>query len=88
MTLLVVRMTLLFALAQCDTVERLFSLCLLYVPDATEMHGWLQATWEGLITWAFHTAQRFRRRANADSLPPEVRIALQPYSKPTWKRPF
>jgi hypothetical protein len=49
-------------------------LCLLYVPDATEMHGWLQPTWEGLISWAFHTAQRFRRRANADSLLPEVRV--------------
>jgi hypothetical protein len=50
-------------------------LCLLYIPDATEMRGWLQATWEGIISWAFHIAQRFRRRANTESSSPEVRIA-------------
>jgi SpoVK/Ycf46/Vps4 family AAA+-type ATPase len=48
-------------------------LCLLHIPDDSDMHGWLQATWEGLMSWAFHAAQRFRRLANTD-FTPEVLI--------------
>ena len=78
-------LTFLRALTAADPI-----LCLLYVSDVTEMHGWLQATWEGMISWAFHTAQRFRRRANTDSIPPQVCIApptlLQTYLEPSILR--
>ncbi|HQZ67531.1 MAG TPA: ATP-binding protein [Planctomycetaceae bacterium] len=34
-------------------------LCLLHLPGDREMEKWLQATWEGTVSWAFHSAQRF-----------------------------
>jgi hypothetical protein len=49
-------------------------LCLLHIPDDTDIPGWLQATWEGLISWAFHAAQRFRSFATGDRLSPQVFI--------------
>ena len=49
-------------------------LCLLSVPDDSDMHSWLQATWEGLLSWAFLCAQRFRRLANTVFSTPEVLI--------------
>jgi hypothetical protein len=50
-------------------------LCLLHIPDDTDIHGWLQATWEGLISWAFHAAQRFRSFATGDRWSPQVFIS-------------
>jgi hypothetical protein len=49
-------------------------LCLLHMPDDTNMHGWLQATWEGLGSWAFHATQRFSSFAAGDRLSPQVFI--------------
>src|SRR5262245_26890471 len=49
-------------------------LCILRVPDDAGMQGWIQATWEGLTTWAFHAAQQFRPFAYNGSLAPVVRI--------------
>jgi hypothetical protein len=51
-------------------------LCLLHIPDDTNMQGWLQATWEGLISWAFHAAQRFNSFSAGDRLSPRVFIGL------------
>ena len=48
--------------------------CLLHVPDDTHMHGWLQATWEGIISWAFHAAQRFMSLTPRDRWSPQVFI--------------
>jgi hypothetical protein len=49
-------------------------LCLLHIPDDTYMQGWLQAAWEGLISWAFHSAQRFNSLTAGDRLSPRVFI--------------
>jgi hypothetical protein len=38
-------LTFLRALTAADPI-----LCLLHIPDDTDVHGWLQATWEGLIS--------------------------------------
>jgi hypothetical protein len=34
-------------------------LCLLHVPMDADVEVWIQATWEGIVAWAFRTAQRF-----------------------------
>lgn len=39
-------------------------LCLLYMPEPKT--AWLQATWEGLLGWAYVSAQRFVRRMEQD----------------------
>src|SRR5262249_12395459 len=51
-------------------------LCLLSVPDDSDMHSWLQATWAGLLSWAFLCAQRFRRLVNTDFSYPKVIFGL------------
>ena len=49
-------------------------LCLLHIPEDPQMHEWLQATWEGMISWAFHAAQRFMSLAPRDHWSPQVFI--------------
>ncbi|MBL0695653.1 ATP-binding protein [Comamonas sp. JC664] len=39
--------------------EREPLLCVLHLSDAAADGGWLQATWEALMTWAYRLAQRF-----------------------------
>ena len=41
-------------------------LCLLHMPDDAEMHAWLQGTWEGMTSWAYHAAQRFQWIGNGE----------------------
>jgi AAA+ superfamily predicted ATPase len=42
------------ALTESDPI-----LCLLFVPDEAQTHAWIQGTWEGLLGWAYRSAQRF-----------------------------
>jgi hypothetical protein len=49
-------------------------LCLLHVPDEANMQDWLQATWEGLMSWAYRSAKRFARSRDADSANPDLLI--------------
>jgi MoxR-like ATPase len=61
-------------------------LALLYLPEDVAAHGWLQATWEGVMTWAFHGAQRFGRAVSDHVAPQVVRGPaglLHSYLKPT-----
>ena len=37
-------------------------LCLLHMPDDSELHSWLPATWEGMVSWAYRAAQNFDLR--------------------------
>jgi SpoVK/Ycf46/Vps4 family AAA+-type ATPase len=41
-------------------------LCLLYLPEAQARLPWLQPTWEGLVGWAYSSAQRFIHRSEFD----------------------
>jgi MoxR-like ATPase len=61
-------------------------LALLYLPEDASAHSWLQATWEGVMTWAFQGAQRFGHAVNDPSTPQVVRGPaglLHSYLKPT-----
>ncbi|MFP2925401.1 AAA family ATPase [Pyxidicoccus sp. 3LG] len=61
-------------------------LALLYLPEDVATQGWLQATWEGVMTWAFHGAQRFVRVPSDHVTPRVVRGPaglLHGYLKPT-----
>ncbi|HVG57969.1 MAG TPA: AAA family ATPase, partial [Hyalangium sp.] len=61
-------------------------LCLLSLPEGAVQQAWLQATWEGLLSWAFHAAQRFVRATGGFSSPHVVRgpaALLHSYLKPT-----
>jgi hypothetical protein len=49
-------------------------LCVLHVLDDSDTHDWLQFTWEGLISWTFHSAQRFCGHAPTDASTPQVLI--------------
>ncbi|NVJ05926.1 ATP-binding protein [Myxococcus sp. AM001] len=44
-------------------MEREPLLCVLHLSDAAADGGWLQATWEALMTWAYRSAQRFMWRS-------------------------
>ncbi|AKQ64560.1 Cell division protein FtsH [Myxococcus hansupus] len=46
--------------------EREPLLCVLHLSDAAADGGWLQATWEALMTWAYRSAQRFVRRSSTE----------------------
>ncbi len=62
-------------------------LCLLYVPEQAGPHPYIQAAWEGIVGWAFHSAQRFTWRTPYGDARCEVRIApetlLGAYLKPS-----
>ncbi|MGE6759807.1 AAA family ATPase [Corallococcus interemptor] len=48
-------------------------LALLYLPDSRGAADWLQATWEGVMGWAYRSAQRFIRSPGGGEPPaPEV----------------
>lgn len=47
-------------------------LCLLHMPTDSDMHVWLQGTWEGMTSWAYHAAQRFTWARNSESSSPAV----------------
>ncbi|MEO2036763.1 MAG: ATP-binding protein [Planctomycetaceae bacterium] len=47
-------------------------LCLLHMPDDSDMHVWLQGTWEGMTSWAYHAAQHFQRHGGGESSSPSV----------------
>jgi energy-coupling factor transporter ATP-binding protein EcfA2 len=49
-------------------------LCVLWMPDDAETSAWLQLTWEGLLSWAYRSAQRFERLHENES-EPEVFIS-------------
>ena len=49
-------------------------LCLLYMTDHASSPSWIHATWEGLLGWAFHAAQKFARRQGYDGPGCEVRL--------------
>lgn len=53
-------------------------LCLLHVPDDTQMRAWLQPTWEGLMTWAYCCAQEFERSSAGESREVQVRLGTPP----------
>jgi hypothetical protein len=48
-------------------------LCILHAPDDADTAGWLPAAWEGMVSWAFRSAQQFARRFESD-YSPEVQI--------------
>src|SRR5207245_438966 len=39
-------------------------LCILHEPEDAQTAGWLQGTWEGLLSWAYRSAQRFLWRSD------------------------
>ena len=47
-------------------------LCLLHMPDDSDMHNWLQGTWEGMTSWAYRAAQRFQWDRSGESFSPSV----------------
>ncbi|MFI5455520.1 MAG: hypothetical protein ACHRXM_08720 [Isosphaerales bacterium] len=62
-------------------------LCLLYVPSEAQAQAWIQGTWEGIIGWAYRSAQRFIW-GHEDSAPNiQVRVGpaalLHTYLKPS-----
>jgi SpoVK/Ycf46/Vps4 family AAA+-type ATPase len=61
-------------------------LALLYLPDDPTMERWLPATWEGLVSWAFRSAQDFLRRPYGEGGAPDVvrgpATLLQAYLQP------
>ncbi|MFY1827553.1 AAA family ATPase [Myxococcus fulvus] len=66
--------------------EREPLLCILHLSEAAADTGWLQPTWEALMSWAFRAAQRFVWRSSSDE-DATVRIGssalLQTYLSPT-----
>jgi hypothetical protein len=48
-------------------------LCILEAPEEATS-GWLQAAWEGMVSWAFRSAQKFVRRGSSDSDSPDVQV--------------
>jgi hypothetical protein len=62
-------------------------LALFYAPDRVGPDSWMHASWEGLVGWAFHAAQRFSRRHKFGGPVCEVRIGpetlLGAYLKPS-----
>ncbi len=70
------------ALSESDPI-----LCLLYVPHEAQVQTWIQGTWEGIIAWAFRTAQRFQGYPENTGSVGEVRVGsvalLHRYLKPT-----
>ena len=73
---------LLRALSECDPI-----LCILHLPADTQVQAWIQGTWEGVVAWAFRTAQRFIPRSEGGT--PEIRVhvgtaaLLHTYLKPS-----
>ncbi|HZH18366.1 MAG TPA: ATP-binding protein [Archangium sp.] len=60
-------------------------LAMLYLPDDPDMDRWLSATWEGLLSWAFRSAQGFVRRPFGEGAADVVRgpaALLQAYLQP------
>ena len=49
-------------------------LCLLYVPTEANVQSWIQGTWEGIIGWAFRTAQHFLRAGTSTNGDVQVRL--------------
>ncbi|WP_158617042.1 AAA family ATPase [Corallococcus exercitus] len=47
-------------------------LALLYLPDSRSTTDWLQATWEGVMGWAYRAAQRFIRTGSGEPPAPKV----------------
>ena len=47
-------------------------LCMLHMPEDSDMHCWLQETWEGMTSWAFRAAQRFQWISSGESTSPSV----------------
>ncbi len=47
-------------------------LCLLHMPEHSDMHIWLQETWEGITSWAYYAAQQFQWNQTAESSSPNV----------------
>lgn len=62
-------------------------LCVLLEPESSQATNWLQATWEGLVGWAYRSAQRFlwRDEHHTDSCPIQVGTAglIHTYLRPT-----
>ncbi|NRD44237.1 AAA family ATPase [Corallococcus exiguus] len=52
-------------------------LALLYLPDSRSAADWLQATWEGLMGWAYRSAQRFIRTPSGGE-PPSAEVVRGP----------
>jgi hypothetical protein len=62
-------------------------LCILYLPEEAAAQSWLQGTWEGLISWAYRSAQRFHWRHESESGPCQLRVGtsglIHTYLRPT-----
>lgn len=60
-------------------------LCLIDLPAQAGRYSWLQATWEGLLTWAYASAQRFVWKGDDSAAGTVVVVpdmTLQQYLKP------
>ena len=62
-------------------------LCILYLPEEVSTQTWLQGTWEGLIGWAYRSAQRFHWRQDSALHPAKIRVGtvglIHTFLKPT-----
>jgi hypothetical protein len=70
------------ALSESDPI-----LCLLYVPTETQFQAWVQGAWEGLLGWAYRSAQRFCWSQGNSTEDTRIRVGpaalLHTYLKPS-----